>query len=117
MTHSGLKASLVACLVLALAVQANGMKIEVREGRVEGRIFSGVEQTGVPNLTVKLIPPKTVPFPEKVTTTDQDGKFSFANVEKGRYLLEVSQGVTLLYRNVLDTRVDTNKVIELRRKE
>ena len=104
------------CMTVLCISDAQGMKLEVREDTIKGRIYDATNQSGIPELTVRLIPPKSVPRPEKITTTDQNGEFRFSGVDKGKYLLEVYQGVTLLYRNVLDTHQDSVKEIELKRK-
>ncbi|MBI4650397.1 hypothetical protein HY745_03745 [Candidatus Desantisbacteria bacterium] len=73
------------------------------------------DTTGISNLKIKLIPPKTVNKPEIIATTDARGNFCFQNLEKSRYLLEIYQGITLLYREVTDANQDTKKEIILRK--
>ena len=92
------------------------MELQVQEGTIKGRVYDVTNQSGIPDLIVRLIPPKNLKMPEKITTTDQNGEFHFADTERRKYLLEVYQGLTLLYRNVVDTHQNSFKVIELKRK-
>ncbi len=81
-----------------------------------GRISEAETQSGIGDLTVRLIPPRDLKQPEKVTTTDEDGKFRFADLSGDRYLLEVYQGLTLLYREVVEVKENTPKEIILKKK-
>lgn len=101
-------------LILLLAPWVHGMDIGITDGRIQGRIYNGSSLAGVPFLTVKLIPPKNSSLPEKVTVTDADGGFDFQDATMGRYLLEVYQGLQLLYRNVIDTRNNARFTVSLR---
>lgn len=78
--------------------------------------YRGAGQKGIPALTVNLIPPRDLRGVEKITTTDDRGRFSFSALDRGRYLLEVYQGVMLLYREVIAVDRDTRKDIELMRR-
>jgi hypothetical protein len=81
-----------------------------------GRIYEAFDNKGISNLVIKITPPRTLKAPQKITTTDQEGQFNFSGLEVGRYLLEVYQGPTLLYRDVVDLNKETNKNIMLRAK-
>ena len=104
------------CVTALWISDVQGIEIDVQNGTITGRIYDATNQSGIPDLTVRLIPPHDVPQAEKITTTDQKGEFRFRGVQKGKYLLEVYQGVTLLSRNVLDTGQASMKDIELKRK-
>lgn len=102
-------------LVLGLSA-APAMELDVRENKISGHILESAQRKGISNLTVKITPPKNSGKPQKITVTDKDGRFLFEDMEKGIYLLEVYQGLNLLYRDVIDTKKEMNKVIPLKRK-
>ncbi len=79
-----------------------------------GRVYDSTSNSGIGNLVVRLTPPRDSKLPQNVTTTNQDGQFSITGLKKGRYLIEVKQGPTLLFRDVIDTTRETNKDIMLR---
>ncbi len=81
-----------------------------------GRVVEETSREGISDLTVRLIPPKATNQPEKVTTTNDRGEFHIPSLEKGRYLLEVYQGTTLLYREVVEADPERIKEIKLSRK-
>ena len=81
-----------------------------------GRVYEASDNKGISNLVIKLTPPRNLKVPQKITTTDQDGRFNLPGLEMGRYLLEIYQGPTLLYRDVVDLNKETNKNIMLRAK-
>jgi hypothetical protein len=81
-----------------------------------GRIYEAGTKTGIGDLTVRLIPPRDVKKPEKVTTTDEDGNFRFTDLSGDKYPLEVYQGLTLLYREVIEGKENTPKEITLKKK-
>ncbi|MBI3803979.1 MAG: carboxypeptidase regulatory-like domain-containing protein [Nitrospirae bacterium] len=83
---------------------------------LNGRVVEATGGEGISDLTVRLIPPKATKRPEKVTTTNDRGEFQFPNLDAGHYLLEVSQGTTLLDREVVEAGPETNKEIRLTRK-
>ena len=95
---------------------AEPVKSEVQAGVFTGRIYEAGTKTGIGDLTVRLIPPRDVKKPEKVTTTDEDGKFRFTDLSGDKYLLEVYQGLTLLYREVIEGKENTPKEIPLKKK-
>lgn len=68
-----------------------------------GRVFEAPNNRGIENLEIKLTPPTSSALPVRIATTDQNGQFRFAQVKQSHYLLEVSQGPSLLYRAEIDT--------------
>ena len=108
---------ILSLLTVVSVAYVDGMKLEVTEGAIKGRIYEATTRRGIPGLIVRLIPTVAMKKPEKITDTDDNGEFRFADLEKGRYLLEVYQGLTLLYRDTIDTKQTTNKEIELKRKD
>jgi hypothetical protein len=92
------------------------VKPEARDGVLTGRIYEAGTQAGIADLTVRLIPPRDLKKPEKVTTTDEGGKFRFADLSGDKYLLEVYEGLTLLYREVIEVKQNTQKEIALKKK-
>jgi hypothetical protein len=50
---------------------------------------------------------------KKVTTTDDKGHFTLSDLENGQYLLEVYQGLTILYREVVNVPQQEPKEIPL----
>jgi hypothetical protein len=81
-----------------------------------GRVFDAGTKTGIQNLQVKLLPPRQSKNPPRIANTDRDGVFVFRKVPQGRYLVEVSQGVTLLYRAEVNTATTSRLDVPLRRK-
>lgn len=97
-------------LILAAAVAYGG------DSRIDGEVHDASTKKGIPGLTVKLIPPKGAPMPQKITFTNPEGRFQLLNLERGKYLLEVYQGVTLVHREVVTLETVLAKQIELTRK-
>ncbi len=72
---------------------------------------------GIPNLEVKLSPPRNSQEPAHITTTSRNGSYRISNLRRGRYLMEVSLVYRLIYRGVVDTsNGDTRKDVVLKRK-
>lgn len=103
-------------LLSVLATWAHG-EISITDGKVQGRIYNSSSNAGVPSLTVKLVPPYSSHLSEQVTVTGTDGRFDFQDPAKGAYLLEVYEGVQLLYRDVIDTQSDSKVTVPLQPKE
>ena len=82
-----------------------------RPSSLTGRIYQAGAKPGIGDPTVRLIPPGDVKKPEKVTTTDEDGNFRFTDLSGDKYPLEVYQGLTLLYREVIEGKENTPKEI------
>jgi hypothetical protein len=81
-----------------------------------GRVFDAASRDGIQNLQVKLTPPRQSKAPIRIASTARDGGFEFTRLQRGRYLVEVSQGVTLLYRAEVDTTKVSRLDIALKRK-
>ena len=116
MKTSFLIAIILAWFMLPVSSPAEPVKPEAQAAALTGRIYEAETKGGIGDLTVRLIPPRDLKQPEKVTTTDEDGKFRFADLSGDRYLLEVYQGLTLLYREVIDMKQNAPKEIILKKK-
>jgi hypothetical protein len=97
--------TLAVFVILALAHAA--------AARLSGRIYDGASKENIPDLTLKLIPPKDVNAPERITSTNRGGRFDFGDVVPGKYLLEVYQGLTLVHREVVVVNGEVQKDIAL----
>ena len=69
---------------------------------LNGKIFETTTKKGIENLEVKLTPPRNSDLAIRLASTDSRGEFHFSQVRPSKYLLEVSQGPNLLYRNEID---------------
>lgn len=107
-----LLALLAFILFLFLALQP----AQAQQIKLEGQVVEATTQRGIPALSVKLTPSRELRQPQRITSTNRDGQFRFSNLPRGRYLLEVRQGVTLLHREIVTIEVDTKKQITLRKK-
>jgi hypothetical protein len=103
--------------MLILPTWSAAMEIGVERDNISGRVYDASNNQGISNLVVKLTPPRELKQPQKITVTDHDGQFKFSGLPKTRYLLEVNQGPTLLYRDVIDANQETNKNIILHSKD
>jgi hypothetical protein len=109
--------TLTLALLLALAPQvAEAMKLIVSHGVVKGMIYDSSTGKGISGLVVKLLPPRPSGNTQRITVTNARGEFQFGSQRKGRYMLEVRQGLTLLYRRVIDTNMDDSLAVSFRRK-
>jgi hypothetical protein len=81
-----------------------------------GRVFDAETKRGVENLEVKLTPPRGVRASIRIASTDRNGAFLFPKLMPGRYMIEVSQGINLLYRAEVDTAKTSKLDVPLRRK-
>lgn len=98
---------------LALAVLVALAVTHAAAARLSGRVYDGASKDSIPDLTLKLIPPKNANAPERITSTDRGGRFNFGEVPPGKYLLEVYQGLTLVYREVVVVSGEVQKDIVL----
>ncbi|MET0625925.1 MAG: hypothetical protein ABW250_23525, partial [Pyrinomonadaceae bacterium] len=100
MTHRKIRTALAlaACLALAGAAHARQPRLTLN-GRV---VLESAEQKAQPRFTVRLYYPKASNRPTLVTYTNAAGDFSFADVEAGRYMLEVYHGDAMVYQKVLN---------------
>ena len=107
---------IVPVVVLALFCLGASLVAQAAERiALDGTVYDAVSRQGIPNLTLKLTPPTDAPIPVRATFTDGQGRFRFPNLDRGRYLLEVHQGSTLLYRDVVTLQQTTRKDIGLGR--
>jgi hypothetical protein len=79
-----------------------------------GTVFDTETKKGIPNLTVKLVPPKEAKAVDAATATDANGNFSFPRAQAGKYLLEVYFGLTLVHREVVTAGGGARVAIPLR---
>jgi hypothetical protein len=91
--------NLVSALLVAAALPAAGQSAS----DLPGRVFESETRAGIPNVEVKLVPPRSTNQPIRFANTNNDGTFVFRQVPRGRYLIEVSQGYNLLNRTTVDT--------------
>ncbi|HMV85396.1 MAG TPA: carboxypeptidase-like regulatory domain-containing protein [Blastocatellia bacterium] len=84
--------------------------------KLEGQVLEADTNRGIPALSVKLIAAPDLSQPDRITSTNRDGQFYFGDLYRGRYLLEVRQGVTLLHRETITMEGDAKKQITLKRK-
>ena len=78
-----------------------------------GRV-TDTEHRGIANLEVKLTPPTSTRLPIRLGSTDRNGTFTFRQLARSRYLIEISQGVYLLYRAEVDTAKQSRVDVTLR---
>ncbi len=83
--------------------------------RLIGKVYDEKTQEGIPDLTLKLIPPQRAKVPELTTGTDHTGQFSFKDAVPGKYLLEIYYGLTIVHREVIFLEGELKKSIPLRR--
>jgi hypothetical protein len=83
---------------------------------IGGRVFEAPSDRGIENLEVKLTPPNKSNLPIRLTSTDPNGSFHFAQVKESKYLLEVSQGANLLYRSEIDTATQNDLQVPLQKR-
>lgn len=107
---------LVGALALMLAVAVGVAEAQSAAADFRGRVFDAEAATGIENLQVKLTPPRQANSPARVARTNRDGEFLFREIPRGRYLLEVSQDVTILYRAEVDTTSTSRLEVPLRRR-
>ena len=101
-------------VAVALTLAAPGLVAQAAD--FPGRVFDAGTKDGIQNLQVKLTPPRQSKAPIRIASTARDGAFEFTRLVRGRYLVEVSQGVTLLYRAEVDTSKVRRLDIALKRK-
>jgi hypothetical protein len=109
-----LKAATSLVIFLALALSSARCAVyNAREKSITGRVLESPTSNAVVNITIKLTPPKASAHAQKLTTTNQKGEFTFRDVEAGRYLLEICQGLNVVYRKVFDTSHSSEEPILL----
>ncbi len=86
------------------------------ELKLRGSVLDDMSRKGIPGLTVKFMAPTAKGISHFTTFTSQNGQFQFSALGPGTYLLEVYQGVTLLYRREMTLDRDMELVIYLQRR-
>jgi hypothetical protein len=106
-------AILLTCCVVALwHVEAPAQQA----ADFKGRVTDAGGRSGIENLEVKLTPPRNSNVPIRLGSTDRNGEFVFTRLVRGPYLLEISQGVYLLYRAEVNTARQARVDIALQRR-
>ncbi len=90
--------------------------VQAQATDLRGRVVDATSGNGIENLQVKLTPPRQSKAPIRLARTTRDGSFTVAQLVAGRYLVEVSQGVTLLYRAEVNATGTTRLDIPLKRR-
>jgi hypothetical protein len=103
-----------ACLALALTAAVAVAAQSASD--FSGRVFDADSKAGIANLQVKLTPPRQAKASARITSTGAKGEFTVRQLARGRYLLEISQGVTLLYRAEVDTAKTARVDVPLKRR-
>ena len=104
--------TLLIVTLMVAAVAATGQQtVDFR-----GRVIDADTNGGIENLEVKFTPPRGATAAIRVVTTDRNGEFAFPRLLRVRYLVQVSQGVNLLYRAELDATTADRLDVRLRRK-
>jgi hypothetical protein len=106
------RVAVIAFLVGNLLLPAPAQQVN----HLDGRVFEAASNRGIENLEIKLTPPTNSNLSVRLSGTDQNGNFRFAQVGRGRYLLEVSQGASLLYRAEIDTGQQNHIEIPLQKR-
>jgi hypothetical protein len=116
MQRQSLKCSLLAVLAMVIAVSAAAVVIVVTRNSISGRVLDTVSQQGIAGLTIRLSSPRQSGQPIRITVSNSDGSFQFTKLTvTGKYLLEVSRGLALIYRKEVDTSQSAKFTIALRR--
>lgn len=101
---------LIICLLLVFSISY------IYAFELTGRIYEKTKKEGIPGLVIKLKYPKILKKSEKITKTEQDGKYIIKDLDKGRYLLEIYDTTEIIYREVIEIDNDKTKEIELEKK-
>jgi hypothetical protein len=106
------------CLIIAFIIIAICSEALSMDG-FSGQVSDASDNKGISNLVIKLTPPRDSKEsqPQKITTTNYEGKFMFTGLKQARYLFEIYQGPMLLYRDVVDVNQETNRTIKLKTRE
>jgi len=102
--------TLVLAVLLALAVPA-----AAQAGSLTGKVVDADSGDGIAALTVKAKAPQGAGAGESATTTGTDGSYRLPKLADGRYLLTVSKGRDLLFREVVEVEGETAKTVRLKR--
>ena len=104
----------IAILLACCAILLCGVVLPAQQAADFGGRVTDVDRHGVANLEVKLTPPRNAKQPIRLGSTDSNGVFVFRQLAGGRYLLELSQGVYLVYRAEVDTTKQSRVEVTLR---
>lgn len=89
-----------------------------QEKMLAGRVIAGASCVGIPNLTVRVVPPRTAQNnAEMVTSTNQAGRFQVEIQQFGKYYVAVYHGVRQLYGDVVAVDSKTSVLIPLKLSE
>lgn len=102
--------TLASALLLVLAVPA-----AAQAGNLTGKVVDADSGDGIAALTVKAKAPQDAGGGESATTTGADGTYRLPKLADGRYLLTVSRGRDLLFREVVEVKGETTKTVRLKR--
>jgi Carboxypeptidase regulatory-like domain len=94
--------------------RAAPVEVQVRHDSISGRVFNSASGAGVAGLSVRLIAPRALQLPVKITTTGANGEFRFSGLRTGKHLLTIYQGTTLLFRREIDNSIETKFVVSLK---
>lgn len=83
---------------ILIFVLAATLMCVARQYHFRGRILNQQTRRGIENLLVTLIPPNSSPEARRYATSDSGGKFRFDGLNADKYLLQVSEGPYLLFR-------------------
>ena len=101
-------------LLTAVPICAGAVAISVQRDAISGRVFDSATDHGIAGLSVRLLAPRAMKQPVRVTITDANGEFGFRGLTVGKYLLTLYRGTTLLYRREIDNSVATTFAVPLR---
>ncbi len=113
--HTRMTLALGICLAALVASSpARAVTVEVRDDSINGRVFDSSSGQGIAGLSVHLVAPRALNQPVRITTTGPDGTFGFTRLTKGKHLLVIYRGTTLVFRREIDTTVTTSFTVRLR---
>lgn len=103
-------------LCLVICCMATGvLSRAVPQGRVNINGQVTMEAQGrPPRFYARLYFPKETGRPPLVTITDNEGRFSFTDLDAGRYLLELHEGDELVHQRVITLPQDQQVDIRLK---
>ncbi len=96
---------------LLLLVSALG----AQQASLGGRVYDAGSGKGIGSLAVQLALPRAEGNRQIITYTDTEGRYKLPNLSPGKYLLTVSQGSTLLHREVVEVRGEATQDVRLQR--
>lgn len=100
-------------LVFLLSLLAYFPGLADAQTAISGQVSETTRQQGVGDLVVKVTPPKGSSEPQRITTTNPEGRFQVDNLKGKEYLLEVYQGLKPVYRAVVDPSLKAQQDIKV----